>query len=375
MKKLIIFEVILIIILSFSFISFSEATERKQPGVKYTDTLKQKRADKATSSGRVTPKQPGVNYNDTRRQTENNLSGSNNKIPGQSYDSTLKGTAEGKDRDNDRKSSFNVKTLGNIQAPEFKNRLKEKFNITVNTDDAFIDPITGDVIKLSDLNLAKKQINEAINNAIALGTTKKEMTEMFVENILSGSLDSDFQEIMEEYDFEMTEEIIDGIVFISNYIGIPVKTSHFQRFLDLKKQTPKIENKDIEKKETKENSIVKDKNEFYKQKYKLDKNDDIYLVNFFASWCWFCNEEHNQLIKIKNKNIKIIGVAYKDDKESVEKWLNENENPYDLIVIDDGEIGEDMGLIGIPETHIFKSNLTDNVIQGLISSELLSKLN
>ena len=93
----------IIFILSISFISFSEATERKQPGVKYTDTLKQKRADKATASGRVTPKQPGVNYNDTRRQTENNLSGSNNKIPGQSYRDTLSGTASSKDNKNRQK--------------------------------------------------------------------------------------------------------------------------------------------------------------------------------------------------------------------------------------------------------------------------------
>ena len=87
---------IILIIFSISCISLLDATERKQPGVKYTDTLKQKRADKAASEGRVVPKQPGVNYNDTRSQTENNLTGNNTKIPGQSYSSTLKGTAESK---------------------------------------------------------------------------------------------------------------------------------------------------------------------------------------------------------------------------------------------------------------------------------------
>ena len=107
MKKLILFELILIFILSISFISFSEATERKQPGVKYTDTLKQKRADKAASEGRVVPKQPGVKYSDTLKQVENNKRAAEgkimNKIPGQSYRDTLSGTASSKDNKNRQK--------------------------------------------------------------------------------------------------------------------------------------------------------------------------------------------------------------------------------------------------------------------------------
>ena len=114
-------KILFVLLLFSSFISLSQATERKQPGVKYTDTLKQKRADDATSAGRVTPKQPGVNYNDTLRQTDNNLSGSNDKIPGQSYSSTIKGTAEGKDNN----KNYNIKNLGNIQNNTIKEKLKK----------------------------------------------------------------------------------------------------------------------------------------------------------------------------------------------------------------------------------------------------------
>lgn len=92
---------IILIIFSISCISLLDATERKQPGVKYSDTLKQKRADKAASEGRVVPKQSGVNYLDTLRQVENNKREAEGKvmfkIPGQNYSDTLKGVAKSND--------------------------------------------------------------------------------------------------------------------------------------------------------------------------------------------------------------------------------------------------------------------------------------
>ena len=39
-----------------------------------------------------------------------------------------------------------------------------------------------------------------------------------------------------------------------------------------------------------------------------------FIVNYFASWCAPCRQEHAILEKMSNKNI-IIGIAYKDSKK------------------------------------------------------------
>ena len=42
-------------------------------------------------------------------------------------------------------------------------------------------------------------------------------------------------------------------------------------------------------------------------------NNKFYLLNIWASWCKPCRDEHPFLMKLsENKNIKIIGLNYKD---------------------------------------------------------------
>ena len=66
----------------------------------------------------------------------------------------------------------------------------------------------------------------------------------------------------------------------------------------------------------------------------LDKNFTV--INIWASWCLPCIKEHKYLMRLKkNKNIKIIGLNYKDKKNNAKKFISENGNPYDFILIDE----------------------------------------
>ena len=86
-------------------------------------------------------------------------------------------------------------------------------------------------------------------------------------------------------------------------------------------------------------------------------NQEITLVNFFATWCKPCRDEHIYIKKISSdKKIKVIGINYKDNPSKAVKWLNELGNPYSNIAIDrNGEIAIDWGVYGIPETFIVNS--------------------
>tara|TARA_Y100001970_G_C14034106_1_gene750155 strand:+ start:248 stop:769 length:522 start_codon:yes stop_codon:yes gene_type:complete len=88
------------------------------------------------------------------------------------------------------------------------------------------------------------------------------------------------------------------------------------------------------------------------------ENNKTTLINIWASWCSPCREEHKYLIKLKEKkNLKIIGINYKDKKINATNFLKKLGNPYEIILVDkDGKNSINLGAYGVPETFIYDSN-------------------
>ena len=99
----------------------------------------------------------------------------------------------------------------------------------------------------------------------------------------------------------------------------------------------------------------------------LIKNEDISVINIWASWCLPCRNEHSYLVDLKKiKNINIIGINYKDEEANAKKFLKELGNPYSEILIDtDGTKSIELGAYGIPETYLI-NNRTKEVIKKFI---------
>ena len=100
---------------------------------------------------------------------------------------------------------------------------------------------------------------------------------------------------------------------------------------------------------------------------------EFYIVNFFASWCKPCLAEHPLLMEMKKKGVKIIGINFRDDEENFKEWINEHGNPFEYILIDDGTIAYEMGLIGVPETFFIVNKMTKKKIQGPLFYEDVEK--
>jgi cytochrome c biogenesis protein CcmG, thiol:disulfide interchange protein DsbE len=123
---------------------------------------------------------------------------------------------------------------------------------------------------------------------------------------------------------------------------------------------------------------------------KTTRKDDligkVWMLNVWASWCVACRQEHPVLIAFsKKKTLPIYGLNYKDDRLEGLKWLSNFGNPYDSSLFDqDGRVGIDWGVYGVPETFIIDKQgivrfkhigpLTPEVIRTLIEP-LVSKLN
>jgi cytochrome c biogenesis protein CcmG/thiol:disulfide interchange protein DsbE len=98
-----------------------------------------------------------------------------------------------------------------------------------------------------------------------------------------------------------------------------------------------------------------------------------YIINIFSSWCTHCRITHNELLHLaKYKNIKIIGIAWKDTKENINKMLQEEGNPYQDIAFADDQFILHLGIASIPETFIVNSdNIVEFKISGTISQGVL----
>ncbi len=75
------------------------------------------------------------------------------------------------------------------------------------------------------------------------------------------------------------------------------------------------------------------------------------IVNLFASWCAPCRLEHPQLMALEARGITVIGVAYKDEPEATQAFLDELGDPFTLVLVDrEGRAGLDLGVSGVPES-------------------------
>ena len=91
------------------------------------------------------------------------------------------------------------------------------------------------------------------------------------------------------------------------------------------------------------------------------KPNQFTLINFFASWCAPCRLEHKYLIKLAdhNKNLKILGINFKDKKNNALKFLNDLGDPYYFVAEDlNGKASILFGIYGIPESILIDKDLT-----------------
>ncbi len=78
-----------------------------------------------------------------------------------------------------------------------------------------------------------------------------------------------------------------------------------------------------------------------------------YLVNFFASWCTECRDEHEELMTLAAAHIPIVGITFKDKPAATNSYMQKSGNPFVAIATDvDGHSRDEWKIAGIPETFV-----------------------
>ena len=107
-----------------------------------------------------------------------------------------------------------------------------------------------------------------------------------------------------------------------------------------------------------------------------DLQGQVTLLNVWASWCVSCRYEHPVLLDLAHsKEVKIVGLNYKDTRADAQRWLQQRGDPYGMTLFDhSGKVGIDLGVYGVPETYVLDRNGVIRYKQiGPITQEVLDK--
>jgi cytochrome c biogenesis protein CcmG/thiol:disulfide interchange protein DsbE len=85
----------------------------------------------------------------------------------------------------------------------------------------------------------------------------------------------------------------------------------------------------------------------------LEQGEPV-VVNFWASWCVPCVQEHPLLIELaRSTGVRVYGVNYKDQTESARRFIGRYGNPFQAVGVDSsGRVAIDWGVYGMPETFV-----------------------
>jgi cytochrome c biogenesis protein CcmG, thiol:disulfide interchange protein DsbE len=80
----------------------------------------------------------------------------------------------------------------------------------------------------------------------------------------------------------------------------------------------------------------------------------VSVVNFWASWCGPCVQEHPLLVTLKERTgVRLYGVNYKDQATAARRFLGRYGNPFSGVGVDgDGRAAIEWGVYGMPETFV-----------------------
>jgi cytochrome c biogenesis protein CcmG/thiol:disulfide interchange protein DsbE len=81
------------------------------------------------------------------------------------------------------------------------------------------------------------------------------------------------------------------------------------------------------------------------------------VVNFFATWCVPCRQEHPELVRFSQAHeaagdAAVIGVIYSDNAQAVKEFRDKEGGGWAMLTDPKGRIALDYGVAGVPESFL-----------------------
>ncbi|MGH3371076.1 MAG: TlpA family protein disulfide reductase [Nocardioidaceae bacterium] len=101
------------------------------------------------------------------------------------------------------------------------------------------------------------------------------------------------------------------------------------------------------------------------------------LVNYFATWCVPCRQEHPDLVRFHQRHqalgdLEVVGVVYSDSSDAVRDFRRDNGGTWPMVEDPDGRIALDWGVAGVPESFLVSPSgvLVAKLLGGVTDAQL-----
>ena len=108
-------------------------------------------------------------------------------------------------------------------------------------------------------------------------------------------------------------------------------------------------------------------------------DDSFIIINYWASWCLECIEEHELLITLaETNNLKdsVIMVSFQDNIQNSIEFLNNYGYGEIIYAVDESsKLAIESGVFGVPETHIVVNGEIVKKYIGPLNQKLIDEIN
>jgi cytochrome c biogenesis protein CcmG/thiol:disulfide interchange protein DsbE len=99
------------------------------------------------------------------------------------------------------------------------------------------------------------------------------------------------------------------------------------------------------------------------------------LVNFFATWCPPCVQEHPELVRFSEEagdRAEVVSVAFDDSPEKISEFFDRNGGDWTVLASDTGAASIDYGVVKLPESFLIdpEGRVTTKLTGGVTAAQL-----
>lgn len=108
-----------------------------------------------------------------------------------------------------------------------------------------------------------------------------------------------------------------------------------------------------------------------------DYRGKIVFLNFWATWCGFCDEEMPDLQRLSDENddIVVLAVDVREEQDVVEEYINEGGYSFEVVLDTTGEVAESYYVSGLPTTYTIREDGSiSRFFPGMLTYEQMEEL-